>query len=202
MRIAVPSAGTKILQASVREALGSLAAKSNVRPCKGCAKTCQICGSTTCRCQCSARCPDAAQMLSSEPDKYPIEAGIVPLVYVLADTGIIQTIWSCEGHLQPSGAELWKTPQVWFSAEDGVAAQLLSIALFDLRESLHCSDWVLRLVPVERGLTSVYSIEPRLKKDEDGARTLELLREDVQTIADRLPTSLRALAASLLSRGT
>jgi|TARA_R110002096_G_scaffold35765_1_gene100510 hypothetical protein len=136
-------------------------------------------------------------MLSSEPDKFPIEAGIVPLVYVLADTGVIQTIWSCEGHLQPSGAELWKTPQVWFCADDAVAAQLLSVALFDLRESLHCSDWLLRLVPIERGLTSVYSIEPRLEKHQDGAGMLKLLREDVQTIAERLPSSLQGLAASL-----
>jgi len=197
MRIAVPSAGTTNVEPSVRGALGSLAAASNVRPCGGCTKTCLKCGSTTCHCECSARCPDAAHMLSSEPDKFPIEAGIVPLVYVLADTGVIQTIWSCEGHLQPSGAELWKTPQVWFCADDAVAAQLLSVALFDLRESLHCSDWLLRLVPIERGLTSVYSIEPRLEKHQDGAGMLKLLREDVQTIAERLPSSLQGLAASL-----
>ncbi len=202
MRIAVPSAGTQVLDSSVREALGKLASRSNVRPCLGCSKTCKTCGSTTCRCQCSTKCPDAPRMLSSDPESFPIESGIVPLVYVLADTGVIQTVWSCEGHLQPSGAELWKSPQVWFCADDAVAAQLLSVAIFDLRERLHCADWLLRLVPIERGLTSVYAVEPRIETGHDGAPTLELLREDVQTIAERLPTSLRALATSLLAGRT
>lgn len=202
MRIAVPSAGTQVVDGSVRKALGKLATTSNVRPCLGCVKTCQTCGSTTCRCQCSTRCPDAAQMLSSDPKNFPIEAGIAPLVYVLADAGMVQTIWSCEGHLQPSGTELWKTPQVWFCSDDAVTAHLLSVALFDMRESLHCADWLLRLVPIDRGVTSVYALEPRIEKDMGGARMLDLLREDVKSIAERLPTSLRALAASLLSGGT
>jgi hypothetical protein len=141
-------------------------------------------------------------MLSSEPEKFPIEAGIVPLVFVLADTGLIQTIWSCEGHLQPNSGTLWKTPQVWFCSDDPVVAQLLSVALFDLREKLHCAGWFLRLVPIARGVTTVYSIEPHTDADGADESMLELLREDVLTIAEELPSLLRIMSGGLLAGRT
>ena len=37
-------------------------------------------------------------MLSSDPERYPIEPGIVPLVFALRGLRVFEPCWSCEGH--------------------------------------------------------------------------------------------------------
>lgn len=107
-----------------------------------CGETCNVkcpqCGSTACQCECSPDCPAAPRMLSAEPDQYPIEPGITPLVYEMKRLGLFRPCWSCEGHLRPDRS-LWKLPSVWFYCESTVHVRLLSQGLSNLKTARELS---------------------------------------------------------------
>ncbi|MCZ6862069.1 MAG: hypothetical protein O7I42_17635 [Alphaproteobacteria bacterium] len=42
-------------------------------------------------------------MMSSEPEEFPIESAIVPLVYAFHSLRLTPPCWSCEGHYNRSG---------------------------------------------------------------------------------------------------
>ena len=90
-----------------------------------CTARCARCGSTTCLCRCGPDCPDAAQALSSEPDRYPIEPAILPLVFALKRSRVFEPCWSCEGHSGADGS-FWKAPMVWFYCRSMLYLRLLS----------------------------------------------------------------------------
>ena len=97
-----------------------------VRPCEGCTTPCPCPRrSPTCGCACDAACPEAPRALSTEPDRYPIEPKVVPLVFALAELRETQPSWSCEGHVRADG-EWIRPPQVWFYAELSVYADLIA----------------------------------------------------------------------------
>jgi len=52
---------------------------------------------------CSSKCPEAPRALSIDPGRYPIEPKVTPLVFELRTTRVMQTCWSCEGHMDPEG---------------------------------------------------------------------------------------------------
>jgi hypothetical protein len=79
---------------------------------EGCSRVCETCGSRGCQCECGPDCSDAARALSSQPSAYPIESGIVPLVYAFARTGLLHSCWSCEGHNHADGSALARTWRV------------------------------------------------------------------------------------------
>ena len=89
-----------------------------------CTARCPQCGSTTCLCRCGPECADAARALSAEPDRYPIEPGILPLVFAMKRSGIFDPCWSCEGHSGIDGA-FWKAPMVWFYCRSMLYLRLL-----------------------------------------------------------------------------
>ena len=89
---------------------------------------CPQCGSTTCLCRCTPDCPDAARALSTEPDRYPIEPAILPLVFAMKRSRIFDPCWSCEGHTGVGGS-FWKTPMVWFYCRSMVYLRLLGDSL-------------------------------------------------------------------------
>ena len=80
---------------------------------------------------CHRHCPMAAVRLSSEPDRYPVEPLIAPLVFEIKRLGVFEPCWSCEGHNDSSGA-LWKIPRVWFYANSVVHIRALADAVANL----------------------------------------------------------------------
>ena len=95
------------------------------RPCRDCERLCLQHGSTTCTCGCNFACPDAPIALTSDPDRYPIEPRILPLVFELNALKVVQPCWSCEGHNGLS-EEVQKLPSVWFYVDDIVCAEVLN----------------------------------------------------------------------------
>lgn len=167
------------------------------RPCPGCVKVCHRCGSVGCLCTCGPDCPDAPLALSSDPDKFPIETGIVPLVLAVRRAGLGEPCWSCEGHLNPQGT-LWKRPSVWFYAAHQVypdlIAQHLSVLAGDGRLRRR---WRVALIATEHVTATTFAIEP--DAGDESAQALEDLRRDARVIADTLPTGARSLAHSRLA---
>ena len=100
------------------------------RVCGGvCTMQCTECGSQKCACMCRPSCPRAPYYLSSDPEHFPIEPAILPLVFAMRRGGLFHPVWSCEGHLGRAG-ELWKRPAVWFCCAAISHARVLADSLF------------------------------------------------------------------------
>lgn len=143
-------------------------------------------------------------MLSSDPERFPIEPDILPLVYALRATGVCVPNWSCEGHLGCDG-RLWKLPRVWFYARHAVVADLLAHVLQRLRAKKRLAhDWRVVLVPRDNKVDTTFAIEPVPDGREPdmgsdtgsnrGEAQLTQLRSDVRTIAENLPAGIADLA--------
>lgn len=162
-----------------------------------CSNVCAQCGSISCHCNCSRDCPDAPRAMSTDPEKYPIEPGIAPLVYELKRIGIFRPCWSCEGHLGNDGT-LWKLPQVWFYCDSMVHIRILADGLKSLRfEGKIRGVWEVHIEfsePVNADTT--FAIRPNLSSD--GKRhTLHVLQKDVTMIAEALELIMRGEAMKL-----
>ncbi len=150
-----------------------------------CTVICPSCGAAGCRCACSPQCAEAPRALSSDPENYPIEPLIVPLVYEMKRLGIFRPCWSCEGHLGPDG-KLWKVPRVWFYCDSMVYVRLLADGLRDFTSSGRLNgNWqvVVSFSDVDNPETT-FSLEPVLAAGED--HRLAPLQRDIGEIASSL----------------
>ena len=156
-----------------------------------CRTVCNVCGRLDCRCMCQAVCPDAPRQLSSDPEAYPIEAGIAGLVLALKRLGIYQPCWSCEGHLGHDGT-LWKRPRVWFYCESVIHLRLLADVLQspDLKRQLAGVWQVVTLPWVDGVADTAFSLEPDTTVDD-----LVALQRDTTLIAETLADRVFAHAA-------
>jgi len=146
--------------------------------------------------ECSATCANAQGSLSSEPTKFPIEEKVVPLVFELAASRVLQTCWSCEGHFTNEG-KLWKLPQVVFYANSPIYPQLLlrHIQALQLKKVL-AYEWQVVLSDFGQSWNFSYNIEPKLNGVSEPR--LGALQQDLQTISKDLSHSLKALAKAML----
>lgn len=170
------------------------------RPCPGCDLTCACSQrSTTCCCGCSASCPNAAAMLSSEPQRYPIEPRVLPLVYALTTLRVVETCWSCEGHAGDAG-RVAKTPQVWFYAESTSYPELIAQHAQDLLTKRELSrPWCVTVSPFAACDVTTFNLRPVGVRD---ARLGDLQADLARLAADLVP-SVRDLAQqSLRTLGT
>jgi hypothetical protein len=149
---------------------------------------------------CSSKCAQAAASLSSEPARYPVEIKVVPLVFELAATRVMQPCWSCEGHLGPNG-ELWKLPQVSFYAESPLYPQLLlkHIHALELQKRL-TYPWHVVLSDYGQTWDTTYTLEPNLSRQQ--AIHLGNLQADLNALAENLNDRLKAIARSALAEIT
>jgi len=154
-----------------------------------CTVKCPQCGSNACQCECASDCAQAPQALSSDPDRFPIEPGIVPLVFEMKRTGLFSPCWSCEGHLRPDGS-LWKLPAVWFYCGSMVHVRLLSQGLSNLRTAKALSTpWhVVVTFSDPDNPETTFSLEPA-EAGSDG-RSLPALQRDAGVIARALQKML------------
>lgn len=167
-----------------------------LRPCPGCAVPCPCSMSHDCTCACMPECPNIARVCSSDPERYPLEPAVVPLVFELNALRLVQTCWSCEGH-RDAGDRLVKRPRVWFYTRSACYAQLISDYLATLRAQHRLSHpWQVRLVSQGQQGCVTYSIEPEL--DLPDATRLAALHHDLAVIGAGLAMRIRELASRAL----
>jgi len=162
-----------------------------VPPCQHCCRHIAV--------SCNARCIAAPRALSSDPDNYPLEPKVVPLVYELRKTRVMQPCWSCEGHFDSDG-NLWKYPQVSFYAAASVYAMLLvnHFTLLKYKKLLNY-DWQVVVSSFGQACSSTtYTIEPRLFPTSD--QHLGAMQADLLCIAENLDEHLKVAAKEMLHR--
>lgn len=162
----------------------------------GCTFKCSQCGATACQCDCSPDCAEAPRALSAEPDHYPIEPAIVPLVFEMKRLGLFRPCWSCEGHLRPDGS-LWKLPSVWFYCSSQVHVRLLSQGLSHLKAARELSaPWHVAVTFSDPdNPETTFALEP--SRSGDGELSLPALRKDAGVIARGLNKMMNDEARTL-----
>ena len=148
---------------------------------------------------CNCNCPNAAQALSSDPDKHPIESLVVPLVFELSSLRLMQPCWSCEGHNAPDNQTLWKLPQVHFYALSPIYVQLLAnhVNRLMLDKRLGCA-WRVSFSNFGQTWGITYTLEPNLN-GVDVPPSLVSMQQDLQTISEGLADAIKREAGTLLS---
>jgi hypothetical protein len=164
---------------------------------EGCSRVCETCGSRGCQCECGPDCSDAARALSSQPSAYPIESGIVPLVYAFARTGLLHSCWSCEGHNHADGS-LWKLPTVWFYCDSSIHARLLADGVAKLAaERILNVGWRVAITYSDPdNPRTTFALEPASPFSQ--TITLADLQLDARRIAQYLPGLIRDGGQALL----
>lgn len=169
-----------------------------IRPCPGCEKACPCSQSTTCTCLCTADCPHAPYVMSSDPERYPIEEKIVALVFGLNCLRVCPPYWSCEGHRFKNGM-IARVPQVWFYSRSLIYPKLISEYVFDLEfKNRIIFPWHISMAYAGNILETGFSIEPNIK-DIDKP-DLELMQNDARIIADNIFDGIRSLAQKYLDQ--
>lgn len=161
------------------------------RPCPGCEDVCACSKrSPDCCCGCSANCPNVPAMLTSDPERFRLEPRVTPLVYALTALRVVETCWSCEGHLDDHG-DIDKTPQVWFYAEDPVYPMLIAQHAHDLLVGRKLSRaWCVNVMPFSACDVTTFCLRPVTIR---GA-SLTDLQGDMDHLAQNLCESVRQLA--------
>ena len=187
-------------RSNLRQFASELSRLAEARPPAGrvcgetCSQHCPECGSTKCDCRCTPHCPVAPTALSGDPAHYPIEPGIMPLVFEMKRQGMFTPCWSCEGHLDGQGV-LRKLPQVWFYCTSPLHLRLLAAGLAGLAHGGRLSaPWqvVVTYSDTDNPQTT-YSLEPQPA----AGHSLPRLQADVQILANALPTWMREEARRL-----
>ena len=109
---------------------------------------------------------------------------MVPLVYALAQSGVFQPFWSCEGHADPNG-EIYRLPQVWFYAASQVHIQLLIEKIASLcSQKLVAIDWRINLTYSQDEFLPAYSLAPQVT--EDSSHNLSEMQQELAIIAEHV----------------
>lgn len=133
---------------------------------------------------CSRHCPDIPRALSSDPDNFPLETRIAPLVFELKRLAVFEPCWSCEGHNGADGT-LWKIPRVWFYCRSVVHLRLLadSVKRLFLERRLTTPWHVVITFSDGDNVETTFSLEPSLDRNRPDLTTIQ---RDIDTIAARL----------------
>jgi len=184
-----PAGRLQRLASEIAEAAGAHGIEGRVCS-DSCTVRCPQCGSTACQCDCSPDCPDAPRALSSDPERFPVENGIVPLVFEMKRLGLFAPCWSCEGHLRPDGS-LWKLPAVWFYCNSMVHVRLLSQGLSKLLAGRRLSaPWQVAITYSDPdNPETTFALEP--SRTADAPLSLPALRRDAGVIAGALSQMMR-----------
>jgi hypothetical protein len=174
------------LRDELKEILGSERPNEKV-----CGPSCQRAGPF----KCSRDCPDIAKALSSDPERFPLETRIAPLVFELKRLAVFEPCWSCEGHNHPDGT-LWKLPQVWFYCRSVAHLRVLGEGV----KGLHVAEklnvpWQVSVTHSDGDNTdTTFSLHPNIDLD---TTNLGALQKDIDTIAAHLRDSVFASALAL-----
>jgi hypothetical protein len=146
---------------------------------------------------CSSACKYAPRHMSGEPDKFPIESGIVPLVYALYSLRLITPCWSCEGHLNADGA-IGKLPKVWFYSGSSFYPKMIAQVIGQLQAHHKIGySWGVKVLPFSQSMFSTtYSIEAQAS----GASLAEL-QKDIVALGKVMRQEMLILASDYVRRG-
>lgn len=162
---------------------------SELPPCPGC--------SNHIKSKCSGDCSEAHTALSTQPNEFPIEPNIVPLVFGLMSTRVTQTCWSCEGHMDTNN-KLIKLPTVSFYTSSPVYSQLLHRHVSKLKLDKKLSyPWHVVLMDYAQTWAQTYSIIPDLNFVEKEIH-LGALQNDLKIIAEDLQEKMKFLARQMI----
>ena len=169
------------------------------RPCPGCRFAVGDNQSQTSAAFCSAQCPAAPEEMSSDPQRYPIEVGIVPLVYAFYTMRLMMPCWSCEGHTDRNGV-LVKTPKLWFYTTSDFYPKLVAQYVSTLKGTHKIKNhWVVRLLPFSQSMfTITYSLEPLEASPE--SIDLNSLQNDIKVISRYFKSEILKLARHYIDR--
>ena len=133
---------------------------------------------------CSRDCPEIPRALSGDPDNYPLEPRIAPLVFELKRLEVFHPCWSCEGHNHEDGT-LWKIPRVWFYCQSLIHLRVLAGSLKQLRvDEMLSTPWQVVVTHSDtENSDTTFSLEPCL-----GSAPVRLaaLQKDIGTISAHL----------------
>ena len=147
--------------------------------------------------KCSGGCSEAHLALSTQPDEFPIEPNVVPLVFGLMSTRMTQTCWSCEGHMD-SNNNLIKLPTVSFYTSFPVYAQLLHKHVSKLKmDKKLVYPWHVVLTDYAQTWGQTYSVVPDLNFV-DKEIHLGRLQNDLKVIANDLQSNMKYLAREMI----
>jgi len=152
---------------------------------------------------CSYRCEAAPRQMSGEPDRFPIETKVVPVVYAFYTLRKLMPCWSCEGHLD-GHENLSKLPKVWFYSTSNFYPKLISQALSQMEgKKLLVNGWIVRILPFSQSMyTITYSLEPSALTNQKTDRlVLNSLHSDMVVIADDLRRDVFRLAMDYVNKG-
>jgi len=160
-------------------------------PCSNCKKI------EAAKIDCSYNCDNAAEALSEDPARYPVEKNVVPLVFELTTMRLVQTCWSCEGHANIDG-KIMKLPQVSFYSEKPFYAQLLS----NYFKKLHCNKklyypWEITLSDYGQTWEMTYTIKCDLSRIENP--DIKIMQSDLNAMGENLSSNIKVFARELLS---
>lgn len=150
---------------------------------------------------CSAQCADAPASLSVDPVAHPIEPNVLPIVFQLYATRLLQPCWSCEGHVREEAGKqsLWKLPQVHFYCQTPVYLQLLNRGLARLQAAESFSyQWQIVLADFTQEVHVTYTIEPKLTDIEHAE--LSLLQADLLLLAKNFTGMLQMEAEQMIQQ--
>ncbi|WP_420347418.1 hypothetical protein [Pelagibius sp.] len=179
-----------------RSDLQGLLAQSSVSSRKPCGN-CGSASATGSACGCGLDWSRLARQLSSDPERFPIEAGILPLVFALSEVPALSPCWSCEGHLDAEG-RLHRLPSVWFTCHALAYPSLLAEALAALSaKRVLKHTWQVAAVHCGSQFEPVFAIEPRI---DAGDVSLSGLHADILALAANLRDRMHSLAAAHIAR--
>lgn len=146
---------------------------------------------------CSLSCSDAQRALSCEPERFPIEPKITPLVFEIQRLGVFYPCWSCEGHLDKQ-EKLWRLPAVWFYCDDLTHLRLLADGVADLHaKGVLKNPWQVRLGYTDSDVPdTAFALEPFI--EDRNSVDLETLQADVAALAREMQSAMRQQAQELL----
>ena len=152
--------------------------------------------STLSAAHCSSDCRFAPRFMSSDPEKYPIESGVVPLVYALYRMRLMEPCWSCEGHLEAT-KQIWKMPKVWFYSASHFYPKLVAQLISELQGKHKISNSRgVRILPFSQSMyDTTYSIKPQA-----GDQSLARLHADIKVISKTLRLDMLSLARGYTRR--
>jgi len=165
------------------------------RSCLNCEVECE-CGSRNCTCKCSPDCEMVPEKMSSDRN-FPIEQGIIPLVYSFNRLRVIQPYWSCAGHVR--NGELLRVPQIWFYSDSLIHVKMLYDYLSRLkarRTIIH--HWNICITHTDKLWDSGFCIKPDIEHIKQPK--LEWLQKDVCIIADHLVDNIKKMAEEYIGR--
>ena len=131
-------------------------------------------------------------MLSSDPERSPVEPGIVPLDFALVELRLATPCRSCEGHPRDDGTWV-RGPQVWFYGESSVVPELIANHVSKLTYSKQLLlPWHVEVCPHSECGSTTFVLICRLPDPENTSQAD--VQADVRTLAFTLRDGLRAEA--------